>query len=303
MTALAPRVVALGGGHGLATTLTGLVGRAADLTAVVSVADDGGSSGRLRRELGIIAPGDMRRCLEALAPPGLLIDAVAHRFSDGEMAGHVAGNILLAALLEHASDPAAAADALGELLGARGRVLPATLGAVDLLADTEIGVVRGQVRVGRSSGVERVRWDPAEPEVPPDVLVAIGAADLIVLGPGSLYTSVLASVVPAIGRAIASARGRVVYVANLAPQPAETDGYHLADHIAAVLRHGVDPDVVLADADSPDLGDHPDVTVVRARVTGASPRHHDPERLGRALCGLTARVGERGSRASAPGGA
>lgn len=243
----APRVVAIGGGHGLAMSLGALRDLAGELTAVVSVADDGGSSGRLRRELGIMAPGDMRRCLAALTPPGLVRDALDHRFEDGVLEGHPAGNLLLAALLENADDPVLAMDTAVAMVGARGRILPASRTRVDLMADTGRGVVKGQVAVARGGDIRRMFTSPADPPVPVEVEAAIGAADVIVLGPGSLYTSVLAAALPGVRRAIAAADGLVVYVANLGPEPGETDGYSLADHVEAVRRHGVEPDVVLAD--------------------------------------------------------
>lgn len=242
-----PRVVAIGGGHGLAMSLGALRDLAGELTAVVSVADDGGSSGRLRRELGIMAPGDMRRCLAALTPPGLVRDALDHRFEDGVLEGHPAGNLLLAALLENADDPVLAMDTAVAMVGARGRILPASRTRVDLMADTGRGVVKGQVAVARGGDIRRMFTSPADPPVPVEVEAAIGAADVIVLGPGSLYTSVLAAALPGVRRAIAAADGLVVYVANLGPEPGETDGYSLADHVEAVRRHGVEPDVVLAD--------------------------------------------------------
>ncbi len=242
-----PRIVAIGGGHGLAMSLEALRDLAGELTAVVSVADDGGSSGRLRRELGIMAPGDMRRCLAALTPPGLVRDALDHRFEDGVLEGHPAGNLLLAALLENADDPVLAMDTAVAMVGARGRILPASRTRVDLMADTGRGVVKGQVAVARGGDIRRLFTSPADPPVPVEVDAAIRAADVIVLGPGSLYTSVLAAAVPGVRRAIAAADGLVVYVANLGPEPGETDGYSLADHVDAVRRHGVEPDVVLAD--------------------------------------------------------
>jgi len=243
----APRVVAIGGGHGLAMSLGALRDLAGELTAVVSAADDGGSSGRLRRELGIMAPGDMRRCLAALTPPGLVRDALDHRFEDGVLEGHPAGNLLLAALLENADDPVVAMDAAVAMVGARGRILPASRTRVDLMADTGRGVVKGQVAVARGGDIRRLFTSPADPPVPVEVEAAIGSADVIVLGPGSLYTSVLAAALPGVRRAIAAADGLVVYVANLDPESGETDGYSLAAHVDAVRRHGVEPDVVLAD--------------------------------------------------------
>lgn len=285
-----PRIVAIGGGHGLAMSLEALVDVAGDLTAVVSVADDGGSSGRLRRELGIIAPGDMRRCLAALTPPGLVRDALDHRFADGTLSGHAAGNLWLAALLENADDPVTAMDTAVAMVGARGRVLPACRTPVDLLADTEQGVVRGQVAVARTGTIERLHLSPADPPVPPEVEAAILAADAVVIGPGSLYTSVLAAAaVPGVRRAIAATRALVVYVANLAPEHGETDGYDLAAHIDAVRRHGIEPDAVLADvalAVDPAHGER----VVSTALRAPGGARHEPGLVGAAIAALVSGV-------------
>ncbi len=285
----APKIVALGGGHGLAMSLEALRDVAGELTAVVSVADDGGSSGRLRRELGIIAPGDMRRCLAALTPPGLVRTALDHRFQDGALTGHPAGNLLLAALLENCDDPVVAMDTAVAMVGARGRILPASRTRVDLLADTERGVVRGQVAVSKSGKVQRLHTAPADPPVPLEVAAAIDAADVVLIGPGSLYTSVLAAVIPGVRRAIESSEALVIYVANLGPQPGETDGYDLADHVAAVRRHGVEPDVVLADTSleiPPELAE----MVVSRPLCLADGHVHQPELLAAAVSELVTSV-------------
>lgn len=231
----------------MAATLEAVRHWCEDITAVVTVADDGGSSGRLRRDLGIIAPGDLRRCLQALAPPGLLTETVGHRFERGELEGHPPGNVLLAGLLEQAHDPVEAVATLGRVMGISGRVFPACVEPVDLVADTVGGAVAGQVAVGATSGITALRWNPAHPRSPGGAVEAIVAADLVVLGPGSLYTSVLAAVVPDLRDAIAASAARVLYVANLSPQRSETTGYGLSDHLAAVVRHGVHVHAVLID--------------------------------------------------------
>lgn len=285
----APRIVAIGGGHGLAMSLEAMRGLAGELTAVVSVADDGGSSGRLRRELGIMAPGDMRRCLTALTPPGLIRDALDHRFEDGALAGHPAGNLLLAALLENCDDPVVAMDTAVEMVGARGRILPASRTRVDLLADTDRGVVRGQVAVSRSGAIHRLHMSPSDPPVPLEVEAAIGAADVVLLGPGSLYTSVLAAALPGVRTAMASSAALVVYVANLGPEPGETDGYTLADHIDAVRAHGIEPDVVLADSSLPVEAEHRELVDSRPlRLAGSLA--HEPELLATAVSELVTGV-------------
>lgn len=280
-----PRVVAIGGGHGLATSLEALRDLAGELTAVVSVADDGGSSGRLRRELGIIAPGDMRRCLAALTPPGLVRSALDHRFASGALTGHPAGNILLAALLENTDDPVAAMDAAVAMVGAEGRILPASRVRVDLMADTDHGVVRGQVAVARTGAIRRLHTSPADPPIPLEVEAAIHAADVIVVGPGSLYTSVLAAAIPGVRRAIEASEALLVYVANLGPEEGETDGYDLADHVAAVRAHGVEPDVVLADISMVVDEKHRSLVVQRPlRIQGGL--EHQPTLLAAAVAEL-----------------
>ena len=284
-----PRVVAIGGGHGLAVSLEAMRDMATDLTAVVSVADDGGSSGRLRRELGIMAPGDMRRCLTALTPPGLVRDAIEHRFEDGALTGHPAGNLLIAALLENAEDPVVAMDTAVAMVGARGRILPACRTRVDLLADTGRGVVRGQVAVSRSGNIRRLYTSPADPAVPLEVEAAIGAADVVLLGPGSLYTSVLAAAVPGVRRAIEASRALVVYVANLVPEAGETDDYSLAAHVDAVRSHGVAPDIVLADT-SCVVDDRIRALVVTRPLSVGGSLTHAPELLASAVSELVTGV-------------
>ncbi len=282
------RVVAVGGGHGLATTLRGLVGRVADLTAIVSVADDGGSSGRLRRRRGIVAPGDMRRCVEAMAADVHLAAASAHRFRGGDLDGHAAGNLWLAALLERHRDPVVAVETFARGLGARGHVLPATSEPVDLVARTATGPVVGQVAVSLCARrIESLATRPERPAVPAEALAAVAAADLVVLGPGSLFTSVLAAVTPALGEALGRARARIVLVANRGPQPGETDGYDLVDHVRAVVSHGVVPDVVVVDNDQRAASraleeEMPGIAVLCSDVAAGDGRH-DPDRLAAAV--------------------
>lgn len=285
MSGSGPSVVAIGGGHGLAIVLEAMVDRSSSLTAVVSVADDGGSSGRLRRDLGIVAPGDMRRCLAALTPNGLIRKALEHRFDHGVLAGHPAGNVLLASLLELEPDPVVVMDTLAAMVEARGRVLPATSEPVDLLASAARGTVKGQVAISESGAIHEIRFSPAEPEVPSAVVAAIEHADLIVLGPGSLYTSVLAPVVPGVAAALRRRQGSLVHVANLAAEPGETEGYGLDEHIEAVLRHGVDPDVVIADVKASSDGRFGD-RLRQYELVGALQSVHDPRRLGTVLSSL-----------------
>ncbi|HLK46130.1 MAG TPA: gluconeogenesis factor YvcK family protein, partial [Acidimicrobiales bacterium] len=245
-----PRVVAVGGGHGTAVTLRAALAYASSVTGVVSVADDGGSSGRLRELLDVVALGDLRKCLVAVAAEGsLLATAFERRFTQGELAGHPLGNLILAGLIGTLGDLEGAVDEAGRLLGARGRVLPATTARVVLRSTGADGAVEGQVKVGAASAIERVELVGADVTAPDSVLAALDAADQIVIGPGSLYTSVLAAAsVQRIAEAIAQSDAQVVYVCNLRPQVPETEGYDVTAHIAALARHDVWVDVVLCDS-------------------------------------------------------
>ena len=283
-------IVAVGGGHGLAASLRALRRITDDVTAVVSVADNGGSTGRLRRTTAQAAPGDLRKCLVALAEPNsALARSMEFRFDEGELDGHALGNLLLSAMSEVCGGLAPALVELGALLGVRGRVLPATVEPVDLVAVTVDGrEVRGQVSVMGTQGIDRVTLTPPDAHVAPDVLERIAAADMIVLGPGSLYTSVLAATaVPAVTEAIDASTAPLVYVCNLRPQEGETSGYGVADHVAALHRHGLRPDVVLFD---PKLAGAEGVEgAVSARLATADSNVHDPHLLEQALRSLLAR--------------
>ncbi|MBW3536842.1 MAG: uridine diphosphate-N-acetylglucosamine-binding protein YvcK [Actinobacteria bacterium] len=248
MTSERPRVVAIGGGHGLAATLKAARTYAGDLTAVVSVADDGGSSGRLRAALGIPAPGDLRRCLVALAedPQSLWARAFEHRFESGELEGHAVGNLVIAGLAATTGSFVEALAAAGRIVGAAGKVLPATEAAVVLKAESSDGEVEGQLAVSLHGRISRVAIVPPDARATPDAVAAVEAADQIVLGPGSLYTSVLAALaVRDLGTAVAKAKKNVVYVANLRPQEPETSGYDVEAHVAALRAHGIEPGSVI----------------------------------------------------------
>ena len=244
-----PRVVALGGGHGLAVTLRAVRRYAGTVTAVASVADDGGSSGRIRRDLGLPAPGDLRKCLEALAAgPTPLAAAFDHRFAAGDLAGHPLGNLLIVGIAETFGDLRLALDECGRLLGTVGRVLPATVEPVALRARVAGGgAVDGQVAVQTVEGViRRIEVVPPDAEACPEAVEAIRHADQIVLAPGSLFTSVAAVVaVPGIRDALQAAAGRVVHVANLVEQVPETAGFDGTDHLRALLDHGARIDTFL----------------------------------------------------------
>jgi len=284
MSGPGPRVVAVGGGHGLAATLRAARLYAGELTAIVSVADDGGSSGRLRRQLGIIPPGDLRKCLVALAgDDSVLAVAFEQRFEADELTGHALGNLLIAGLLAACGDPQEGLDEAARLLGAVGRVVPAATEPVVLKAESAAGEIEGQTAVMATAHIHRVSLVPTDPPASPAALEALGRADQVVMGPGSLFTSVLAALaVPGIARGIRSSPGRRVYVANLRPEDEETAGYDVAAHVAALAAHGVVVDVVLADPAAIALGDlH--VPVVSTPLAKANGRAHDPARLAAAL--------------------
>lgn len=278
------KVVALGGGHGLAVTLQAARRYADDITAIVSVADDGGSSGRLRDALGIPAPGDIRRCLVALAASPMWAAAFEHRFEGGELDGHAVGNLVIAGLTAATGDFVAALDEAGRALGAVGRVLPATTTPVVLKADAAAGEVQGQVQVARTGRISTVGLVPPDPQPPAAAIEAIEAADQVVLGPGSLFTSVLAVVaVPGIRDALQGTGARKVYVCNLRPQVPETEGYDVAAHVEALTAHGVDVDLVLCDSAQLPVGMLQTPCVDRRLARGSG---HDPELLAEALAGL-----------------
>lgn len=250
-----PSVVGLGGGHGLAITLSAARQYASDITAVVSVADDGGSSGRLRKDFGLPAPGDIRRCLVALAqdPESPWARAFGFRFSGGDVKGHALGNLVLAGLVETTGSFLAAIEEAGRLLGARGRVYPATDTAVVLTAETVEGRLAGQTAVEDHFGaVLTVGIEPPDAVCPAPALEALRDADQVVLGPGSLFTSVLAVTAVAGIREVLATK-RVVFVCNLKPSK-ETPGFTAADHVEALRRHGVEPAVVLVDPQAIEIG-------------------------------------------------
>jgi len=282
-----PRVVAIGGGHGLAATLRAVRTYTDRVTAIVSVADDGGSSGRLREYLHIIPPGDLRMCLVALAEPGsLLAAACEHRFTEDELAGHSLGNLVLAGLMDAAGDPVTALDEACRLLGVTGRVLPATTEPVVLKALADCGPVTGQVAVNATEHIRSVSLVPDDPQPPPAAVQALAEADQIVLGPGSLFTSVLAAVaVPGIRTALNASGAQRVYVCNLHPQDPETASFDVAMHVAALLDHGVRVDRVLCDSSQIEVGEVavPLVDVPLARPNGLA---HDPTRLAETLADL-----------------
>ncbi len=306
------KAVALGGGHGLYATLLALRAITDDVTAVVTVADDGGSSGRLRRELGVLAPGDLRMALAALAADdgaaGRWREVFQHRFGGtGALAGHAVGNLVMAGLLEVLGDPVAMLDEVCALLRVTGRVLPMTIEPLDIEADVagldgdrdhpdRLSRIRGQVAVATTPGrVHRVWLRPERPQACAEAVRAVGEADLVVLGPGSWFTSVLPHLlVPGLASALVSTQARRVLVLNLAPQPGETAGFSPEQHLTVLCDHappGFIVHAVLADVDAvavparlhrcaAALGGH--AYLDRVADNGSTDRH-DPVALAAAL--------------------
>lgn len=243
-----PRVVAIGGGHGLSTLLRGLKDFTRNITAIVSVADDGGSSGQLRKSMGILPPGDIRNCLAALSnDEAMLAQLFQYRFPNGGsgLDGHSFGNLFISALTEITGSFEEAIAESGRVLSVSGRVLPTTLHDVRLVADvlmphrnSEVRV-QGESQIPESAGkVRRVWLEPSSPPAFPQAIQALLAADLILIGPGSLYTSILPNLlVPDLVAAIRSSKAMKVYICNLATQPGETDGYSCGDHIRTIEEH------------------------------------------------------------------
>jgi uncharacterized cofD-like protein len=279
-----PRVVAIGGGHGLAATARACRPWAGALAVVVSVADDGGSSGRLRRDdPALPALGDLRRCLTALADPAraTLASALEHRFPAGELAGHPSGNLLLAALVAETGDLEAAAAELAPALGVTALVLPATAEAVDLVGTTATGEVVGQVALESTAGVTDIRLHPADPAVPKGALAALAEADLVVLGPGSFFGSVLAALgAPRLVAAVAASPGRRVLVHNL-QAPAS-----VSERVALLAGHGIPVDVVVVQRGTDTTGVAGEVQVVAADIARPHGLAHDPALLGDVLASL-----------------
>ncbi len=271
-----PKVVAFGGGHGLYASLSGLRRVTRDLTAIVTVADDGGSSGRLRREFGVLPPGDLRMALAALCGDDAWgttwSRVIQHRFEgasdagisdvapEAGLTGHAVGNVLIVALWELLGDTVQGLEWVARLLGAHGRVLPMSAVPLELVAEVagadpdrpdEVSTVRGQVACATTTGrVRSVSLVPADPPACPEAVQAIGAADWVVLGPGSWFTSVLPHLlVPELAAALVETRARRLVALNLAPQPGETEGFSPHAHLEVLADHAPDLaiDVVLAD--------------------------------------------------------
>jgi uncharacterized cofD-like protein len=307
---MSARIVALGGGHGLYATLSAARRLTPHVTAVVTVSDDGGSSGRLRSELDVVPPGDLRMALAALAsdsPHGQLWGTIIqHRFGgSGALAGHPIGNLLLAGLNEVLADPVAALDELGRILGLKGRVLPMCPIALQIEAD--VGglesdprmsrVIRGQVALATTVGkVRRVRLLPSNPPATRQAIDAIMAADLVVLGPGSWFTSVIPHVlVPQLAEALQATQARRALVLNLVGEPGETAGFSAERHIHVLAQHAPGftvHDIVVDAAGAPGEREREQLrrtaAILNAEVEFADVSRpgtplHDPARLAAAL--------------------
>jgi uncharacterized cofD-like protein len=324
---MSSRIVALGGGHGLYATLSAARRLTPHVTAVVTVADDGGSSGRLRGELDVVPPGDLRMALAALAsdsPHGRLWATILqHRFGgSGALAGHPIGNLLMAGLNEVLADPVAALDELGRILGVKGRVLPMCPIALQIEADVAglesdprmSRVIRGQVAIATTPGkVRRVRLLPSDPPATRQAVDAIMNADLVVLGPGSWFTSVIPHVlVPELAAALQATPARRALVLNLVAEPGETAGFSVERHIHVLSQHApefrvneivVDAARVPSEREREQLSRTANIlgaTVQFAEVSRPGTPLHDPARLAAALEGIRLRGMEPGETLQQP---
>ena len=306
------RVVAFGGGTGLPVLLRGLRDRVGDLVAVVTVADDGGSSGRLRQELGVAPPGDVRNCLVALAGRKSLAQVFNYRFEGGgDLSEHSVGNIIIAALADMAGGFCEGVEQAARFLRIKGRVYPAAVESLTLVVRYADGTVTRGESVVHETGkvVSEVSVEPEGAQAPPGVISAIESADVIVLGPGSLFTSTIPSLLGAgVREALANFPGPVVYAANVMTQPGETAGYSVSDHLRALADHvgpvvtdtlvhaGELPKELVARYEAEEAApvevDREEVEALGVRVheagllsddVSASVRH-DPDRLAREVC-------------------
>ena len=299
-----PRITVIGGGTGLPSLIRGIKHYSHNITAIVTMADDGGSSGRLRSELGIQPPGDIRNCLVAMADSEAVMQQLMdYRFSsDGQLNGHSFGNMLIAALAGIGGDFYRAVEIAGELLAIRGRVIPSTTTDVTLLARTETGeTLIGETRVATASArIQSLSLSPPNPQAHPEAVAALEEADLIIIGPGSLYTSIVPNLlIPGIARALASSRALKIYICNVAEEPRQTEGYSVQEHLAEVQRYSGDDSVhaVIANSSIP-TGPTPagldfirpsqpwnaNALLIEADVIDESATaRHDPAKLARAV--------------------
>ncbi|MBC7087594.1 MAG: YvcK family protein [Tissierellales bacterium] len=242
------RIVAIGGGTGLSVLLRGLKEKTPNITAIVTVADDGGGSGKLREDLGMLPPGDIRSCLVALAnTEPSMAKLLQYRFKEGSLKGQSFGNLFIAAMNEIYGSFEKAVEETSNVLKITGKVLPVTIDNVSLIAELEDGtIIRGESKIPslakeRKSKIKRIRTDPEISYPLKEVIDAIINADIIVLGPGSLYTSIIPNLlVKDIVESIKNSKAKVVYVCNIMTQPGETDNFHIKDHVEAILNHSID---------------------------------------------------------------
>ncbi|HYW23421.1 MAG TPA: gluconeogenesis factor YvcK family protein [Terriglobales bacterium] len=300
-----PRMVAIGGGTGMSTLLRGLKEYTSNLAAIVTVADDGGSSGRLREEYRILPPGDFRQCLVALADAEPLVKQLFnHRFQNGSLNGHSFGNLFIMAMAEVTGNFEHAVRESGRVLAVRGDIIPSTLHDVTLVASVNGTMVEGESKIPAQNGlISRVFLRPDNPELNPEAALALMNAEVIVVGPGSLYTSILPNLlVPGMVDAIRESPALKVFVCNVAEQPGETDDYNVGDYLGAIREHtGVDlfdfavvnsnlshlptggQSQVLFDVERVQR-DHPLTRYIAADVVNVRiPSHHDPDKLARLL--------------------
>jgi uncharacterized cofD-like protein len=306
------KVAAIGGGTGLPSILRGLKPHTSNLTAVVTVADDGGSSGRLRRDLGVLPPGDLRNNIAALADDeSLMTQLFQHRFNNGELGGHAFGNLFISALSGVTGSLESALIETERVLNIQGRVFPATLQDVTLVAQIRVGhnmqTVRGESRISDTQGkIEHMRLIPEDAEAYVGSVEAIMNADIVVVGPGSLYTSILPNLlVKGIGEALRATSARKIYVCNIAMQPGETENYTVADHVLTLEKYigrGVFQ-LILANNYYPTENAGPNTRYVQPAppdheilqryevgytdlVDAGRPWRHDPQKLATAILGV-----------------
>lgn len=318
-----PKIVTIGGGTGLSTMLRGLKRYSANITAIVTVADDGGSSGRLRRELGVLPPGDFRNCIVALAESEPLMDRLfQYRFGQGsDLDGHSFGNLFIVAMSGITGNFEEAIRESCRVLRVRGQIMPSTLENVTLCAELEGKThVLGESKISAAKvPIERVYLQPERPNAFPDAVRAILDADIVIVGPGSLYTSILPNLlVDGIAKALVSTQALRLYVCNVATQPGETDEFNASDHVQALLRHvrGMPLDLVLANnnqagAIKPEWGvQHVVADVERIQKLGmdvelfdvVDPNNalrHSPERLASAVAQIYGKRRSHGNNGSA----
>jgi len=307
-----PKIVTIGGGHGLATLLRGLKGVSHNIYAVVTVADDGGSSGRLRESLGILPPGDVRNCLAALSDDeDLLAQLFQYRFTneDGNLKGHSFGNLFISSMAEITGSFEQAIAESGRVLAVSGRVLPATLENVKLIAnirkpeDNEVKRVVGESKITETAGaIQQVMLEPGNPSAYPEVIHSLLSADLIVVGPGSLYTSIMPNLlVRDITSAIRASQALKIFICNVATQKGETEGYSCGDHLRVVEEHVGSNlfDIIVANDVEPTKY-HQNVEGVRIEdelqmkynvyktdlIDVENPWRHDPEKIAQTLMDL-----------------